>query len=180
MQQHLCRTLAHYAVYLAAKLGLPIQSSKEQFVLECAHSMWNKEGCFTWITREEECGEGLEEEDPEGLFLEDDISRIDVDRWAFHLSEYYSTGNQSRYGSSTHEPSPAHTNRSWRFDIQDAICNYPGDFGLGIGIPGWLDLPLTVPKALNIFPTCQSWSVGPFERSRCWSGGPVNQEFLLV
>jgi hypothetical protein len=95
MQHHLCRTLAHYAIYLAMKLELPIPSSKERFVLESAHSLWNKEGHFVWTTM----GKGqVEDEDDKELdtsSLTYDYSRIDVDKWAFHLSEYYSTGNHS-------------------------------------------------------------------------------------
>ncbi|KAE9365634.1 hypothetical protein N431DRAFT_286554, partial [Stipitochalara longipes BDJ] len=53
MQHHLCRTLAHYTIYLASKLGLPISSTKEKFILEFAHSMWNKESQYVWTTRGE-------------------------------------------------------------------------------------------------------------------------------
>jgi hypothetical protein len=33
-----------------------------------------------------------------------DYSRIDVDKWAFHLSEYYSTGNQSNSQAQHNQP----------------------------------------------------------------------------
>ncbi|PMD33109.1 hypothetical protein L207DRAFT_639814 [Hyaloscypha variabilis F] len=46
MQHHLCRTLAHYIIYLSSKLGLPIASTKEKFILEFAHSLWNKESQY--------------------------------------------------------------------------------------------------------------------------------------
>jgi hypothetical protein len=58
MQQHLCRILAHYTVYLGTKLGLPIFKKVEPFILDAAHSMWNKESRFVWITADESacCG----------------------------------------------------------------------------------------------------------------------------
>lgn len=106
MQQHLCLTLAHYTVYLGTKLGLPIPSNKEQFVLEAAHSMGNKEGRFVWATTEED---HVEDEDDE--LLMDDYSKIDFDKWAFHLSEYYATGEN--FGTENQQSYDFHSARDF-------------------------------------------------------------------
>jgi hypothetical protein len=96
MQQHLCRTLAHYTIYLATKLGLPIPSNKERFVLQSAHSVWNKEGHFVWTTEtEDEIEDEEEEEQPEDALLNDDYSLDEFDRWKFHISHNYPTGKPS-------------------------------------------------------------------------------------
>lgn len=50
MQDHLCRILAHYIVYIGALLKLPIADHVEQFILEAAHAIWDKEGAFQWTT----------------------------------------------------------------------------------------------------------------------------------
>jgi hypothetical protein len=34
MQEHLCRTLAHFVVLLGSKLGLPISVDAERFILD--------------------------------------------------------------------------------------------------------------------------------------------------
>lgn len=51
MQEHLCRTLAHFAVYIAEKLELSITVSEEKFLLDAAHARWNREGKFTWLSQ---------------------------------------------------------------------------------------------------------------------------------
>jgi len=49
MQDHLCKILAHYVVYLGKQLKLPMTSHVEQFILEAAAARWNKEGNFEWL-----------------------------------------------------------------------------------------------------------------------------------
>jgi len=49
MQDHLCKILAHYIVYLGEQLKLPMASHVEQFILEAATARWNKEGNFEWL-----------------------------------------------------------------------------------------------------------------------------------
>lgn len=104
MQHHLCRTLAHYAIYLAVKLGLPIPSSKERFVLESAHRLWNKEGHFIWTAMSKDQVEDEDDKEIDTSSLTYDYSRIDVDKWAFHLSEYYSTSNHSSFQAQHNQP----------------------------------------------------------------------------
>jgi hypothetical protein len=186
MQEHLCRTLAHYAVYLSFKLGLPIQGSKEQFVLEFAHSMWNKEGHFVWTTREEEHSDDADD----APVLEDDFSRIDVDKWAFHLSEYYSTGHFNS-SQSQHEKTSNDFNPEQGFEgligpptIQEVPrwhCGYVPDLGSNTDSICSPTLPLKIPKALGIFDynQCADW-VGPIPLATCLSGFVVPQRFLLV
>jgi hypothetical protein len=50
MQKHLCRTLAHYVIYLGGKLGLPFVGNVERFIIEDAHAKWNRERLFSWVT----------------------------------------------------------------------------------------------------------------------------------
>jgi hypothetical protein len=50
MQKHLCRMLAHYAIYLGSKLGLPFVGYVERFIIEGAHAKWNRERLFLWVT----------------------------------------------------------------------------------------------------------------------------------
>jgi hypothetical protein len=76
----------------------------ERFILDAAHSMWNKEGRFVWTPADEE---GVAEEDD--ALLNDDYSRIDFDKWAFHLSEYYSTGEDFGSQHETQNPSDFHS-----------------------------------------------------------------------
>ncbi len=97
MPHHLCCTLAHYAVYLAVKLGLPIPSSKERFILESALRLWNKEGYFIWTIMSKDQVEGEDEKQIDPSSLTYDYSRIDADKWAFHLSKYYSTSTHSSF-----------------------------------------------------------------------------------
>jgi hypothetical protein len=52
MQEHLCRMLAHYVVYLGSKISLQILGSTERRVLEAAHKRWGKEGRYLWHTTE--------------------------------------------------------------------------------------------------------------------------------
>jgi hypothetical protein len=104
MQHHLCRTLAHYAIYLAVKLGLPIPSGKERFILESAHRLWSKEGHFVWTTISKDQVEDEDDKEIDTSSLTYDYSRIDVDKWAFHLSEYYSTGNHSSSQAQHNQP----------------------------------------------------------------------------
>jgi hypothetical protein len=40
MQEHLCRMLAHYVVYLGSKINLQIPGGTERRVLEAAHKRW--------------------------------------------------------------------------------------------------------------------------------------------
>jgi hypothetical protein len=50
MQNHLCCALALHIVYLGNRLGFPISSTMERFILDAAESMWNKECRFIWTT----------------------------------------------------------------------------------------------------------------------------------
>jgi hypothetical protein len=90
MQKHLCRTLAHYTIFLGSKLGLPIPSNMERFILDAAHLMWNKEGCFVWAIIDKDHTAEDPEEQVDSI-IDDEYFRTNVDNWAFHLSEYYST-----------------------------------------------------------------------------------------
>jgi hypothetical protein len=62
-QEFLCKILAHYVVFIASKLRLPITTSVEQFILQTSHARWHKEGLFSWFL----ClGEQQEEYDDTG------------------------------------------------------------------------------------------------------------------
>jgi hypothetical protein len=52
VQEHLCRMLAHYIVYLGSKISLQIPGSTERRVMEAAHRRWGKEGRYVWRTTE--------------------------------------------------------------------------------------------------------------------------------
>jgi hypothetical protein len=86
------------------KLGLSIPSSKERFVLESAHHLWNKEGHFVWTTISKDQIEDEDDKEIDTSSLTYNYSRIDVDKWAFHLSEYYSTGNHSSSQAQHNQP----------------------------------------------------------------------------
>ena len=48
MQDHICPILAHYIIYLGAKLDLHIDTSTEESIIKNAASRWNKRGVFEW------------------------------------------------------------------------------------------------------------------------------------
>jgi hypothetical protein len=48
MQNHLCKTLAHFVLFIGSKLGLSIHSTAEQTLLDGADSQWKKEASFVW------------------------------------------------------------------------------------------------------------------------------------
>jgi hypothetical protein len=77
MQKHLCRTLAHYAIFIGSKLGLPFVGHVERFIIEAAHARWNREGRFSWLTKET-----LPENDETGHELEA--------KWPVFLTDFYS------------------------------------------------------------------------------------------
>jgi hypothetical protein len=62
MQEHLCRTLAHFVVLLGSKLGLPISADAERFILDAAHTRWQKEERFLWLPAVED---DEDDEDPD-------------------------------------------------------------------------------------------------------------------
>jgi len=50
-QEFLCKILAHYLVFIASRLKLPISGSLAQHLLSAAHKKWHKEGFFSWQRR---------------------------------------------------------------------------------------------------------------------------------
>jgi hypothetical protein len=99
----------------------------ERFVLDAAHSMWNKEGRFVWTTVDED-HVASEDDEVDDTLLNDDYSRIDVDKWAFHLSEYYSTGRNFRsqpgdqFTPDFHSPTCSSYDRSfWTSSINNLL-----------------------------------------------------------
>ncbi|PQE25322.1 zn 2cys6 transcription factor protein [Rutstroemia sp. NJR-2017a BBW] len=64
-QEYLCKILAHYMVFLATKLRLPIAEATERQIMIAAHTRWEKEGTFSWGSSDDE----LEEED-DGVFYD--------------------------------------------------------------------------------------------------------------
>jgi hypothetical protein len=51
MQEHLCRTLSHYLLYIGCKLGVYVTNHRtERFLLDAARDRWEKQGLFLWLT----------------------------------------------------------------------------------------------------------------------------------
>jgi hypothetical protein len=70
MQSFLCQILAHYVIYLGSQLKLCITSGADQFILQAAHTRWNKQGIFQWRTA---LDEGSEETLEQGLAQDFDL-----------------------------------------------------------------------------------------------------------
>jgi hypothetical protein len=48
MQNHLCKTLAHFVIFIGTKVGISIPVTSEQNLLDLAHNQWQKEKKFLW------------------------------------------------------------------------------------------------------------------------------------
>ena len=179
MQHHLCRTLAHYAIYLASKLKLPICSSKETFVLDFAHSLWNKEGKYTWATGGKDSA--VEEDDclAEDSGLDDDFPLTDIEKWPLHLTEYYaSQTNPPHHDRSASDFGTTSTPNVVVVDI--TTTEY---YGLGSVInPGpYCALPLELPKLIGSLDLSCGHIEAVYSEQNwgCWAVWDMEGSFLV-
>jgi hypothetical protein len=97
MQTHLCRTLAHHMVYLGTRLGLPISSAMERFILDAADSMWNKEGHFIWNFNWKTANAEYDTDDddkPQWMpSIDHDHLELEVEKWPVCLTEAHYSGD---------------------------------------------------------------------------------------
>src|SRR5271156_6209026 len=118
MQEHLCRMLAHYLLYLGRKLGLQIPDYTERMLLDAAHRRWEKEGLFLWsLENREEVGEAEHRIDENNYLAPtelDTFPEIDSADWrsplfgSHHIHESFST-NDGVFSDFTAALTPAST-----------------------------------------------------------------------
>jgi hypothetical protein len=159
MQTHLCRTLAHHVVYLGTRLDLPISGTMEQFILDTAESMWNKEGHFSWKTTNVKHDANEEDEQPDEPSSICDYLNLDVDKWPVYLTEAYYTGGSCGPQESGSSSGDNHQEFSVSYlpVIEDIGIPAYLDHGEGLNTPHpemgyicgivWPSLPLNVPES---------------------------------
>jgi hypothetical protein len=104
MQSHLCRTLAHHLVYLSSRLGFPIPSTLEKFILDTAQSMWNKKGHFLWKPRNTERDALREDDGPDEPAGNLNNFDWEATKWPVYSTESHYTGDSHDFhdaGTST-------------------------------------------------------------------------------
>jgi hypothetical protein len=168
MKTHLCRILAHYAVYIGSLLKLPIAGHAEQFILEAAHTRWNKEGIFQWTTNypedEEETDEDWvpEEAHPQlsAAFLQNSViigdaflSTLDCCKAGLETNCYYDATLEPSFITVNAKPAidtlPEH---SFTFDkfptaIDSFVLHNPSSSGTLAAIPSSF-----VPETMSMIP----------------------------
>jgi hypothetical protein len=84
-------------VYLGTRLNFPISSAMEQFILDAAESMWNKEGHFIWNFNWEvanaEFDTDNDDKQQEELSIDLNYLELDAEKWPVYFTEAYYSGD---------------------------------------------------------------------------------------
>jgi len=145
----------------------------EQFILDTAESMWNKEGHFSWKTTNVKHDANEEDEQPDEPSSNCDYLNLDVDKWPVYLTEAYYNGDScgpqesGSFSDDAHQEFPV----SYLPVIEDIGILAHMDHGEGLNTPYpemgcechsgtvWPSLPLNVPEPhLVTFVSCDSAS----------------------
>jgi hypothetical protein len=129
----------------------------EQFILDTAQSMWNKEGHFIWKTANVEHDANEEDEQPDEPSSNCDYLDLDVDKWPVYLTEAYYTSD----GCGPQESGSSSSDAHWEFPasylpvVEDIRILAHLDHGEGLNTPhpekgfachNMPPLPLNVPN----------------------------------
>jgi hypothetical protein len=175
-------------VYLGTRLNLPISSAMEQFVLDAAESMWDKEGHFIWNFNWEAANAEYDTENDdkqqEEPSIDYDYLELNVEKWPVCFTEAYYSGDGHGPQKSDSSAGYGEFPFSYLPVIEDVRILEHLNHGAALNAPSldkgfWLGLTVQEPEAGWFLPV-HGFPHFRFHVCTCWSGQISAPDKLLV